>query len=137
MRQSLWKQIDYNTILFDRRNDRRVVVIWTGEHIERGWPQPCYGKDDRWDRAPNYLQVKVLSCDGGEPFIQDWKITVKEVDDGELGYARILKEEDVGRMWVSYSTRTVQDGHDHFCSTIDIITDNHCPHCRERLPPTS
>ena len=118
MRQSLWKHIDYNTILFDRWNQRRVVIIWTDEVIDRGWPQPCYGKDDRWDRAPNYLQVRVLSCDEGDAFVQDWKITKHK--DGT--YGRIHTQEDFSeRAWSVFSSRNVCDGHDHFCSTVDVL----------------
>ena len=118
IRQDLWGLIDYNTILYDHWNKRRVVIIGTDEVIDRGWAQPCYGKNDRWDRAPNYLNIKVLSCDDADGFVQDWKITVHK--DGT--YGRIHTQEDYSsKAWSLLSTGRVCDGHDYFCSAIDVL----------------
>ena len=125
-RQDLWGDIDYNTILFDHWNKRRVVVIWTDEVIDKGWAQPCYGINDRWDRAPAYLQVRVLSCDEGDEFVQDWKITrEKDWDSGKVTYGRIHTQEDYGEKGWSFLGNPdkgfVQEGHDYFCSGIDVL----------------
>ena len=129
IRQSVWKHIDYDTILFDHWNKRRVIVIWTDEVIDAGWAQPCYGKNGRWDKAPNYLRIKVLSCDEGHPFVEEWKITRYENSPlGKAKYGRIHTQEDHGEHGWKFLGNPrkgfVQDGHDYFESGVDIILDD-------------
>ena len=124
MRQTVWGPIDYGAILFDQWWRRKVQVIWTDEVIDRGWIQP-----NGYGRAPNYLQIRVLSVDedvhpDANPFVADWKISFHKDPDGTRWYGRIQTQEDWGEhAWQAHivDTGRVQDGDDFFVSGIDVV----------------